>query len=135
MPRRKYTRPHKRGSNNSAHAAARNEARAAAVVQAADATLKELTSPAPAPVQEPAPPVTEPTYVPSKGEMDSHRRIAIVWKYEDLGCPPESEWGKHGGTMRQIADFLLMPDPCDYRPIRLSCDYRPKYGHLFAQTL
>ena len=35
-------------------------------------------------------------------------------KYELLECPPESEWGKHGGTLRQIADHLDMPPDCDY---------------------
>ena len=44
--------------------------------------------------------------------------MAIVNKYQMLNCPPESEWSKHGGTLRQIADHLEMPDPCDYRPIR-----------------
>ena len=43
---------------------------------------------------------TQPTYEPSKGGMDARERKAIILKYERLGCPPESEWGKHGGTLR-----------------------------------
>ena len=31
--------------------------------------------------------------------------------YQQLGCPPESEWGKHGGTLRQLADALLCFSP------------------------
>ena len=50
--------------------------------------------------------------------MSACQREAIVLKYELLGGPPESEWGRHGGTLRQIADFLEMPELCDYRPIR-----------------
>ena len=50
--------------------------------------------------------------------MDAHRRVAIVYKYELLGCPPQSEWGKQGGTMRQIADFIGMPESCNYQPVR-----------------
>ena len=42
--------------------------------------------------------------------MSACQREAIVLKYELLGGPPESEWGRHGGTLRQIADFLEMPD-------------------------
>ena len=41
-----------------------------------------------------------------------------VYWYQQLNCPPESEWGKHGGTLRQIADAFGMPSTCDYRPIR-----------------
>ena len=89
----------------------------AAVGQMADEALEEvLSAPPPQPMEETTP--VAPTYKPSKGTMDARRREAIVFKYELLGCPPESEWGKHGGTLRQIADFLEMPDPCDYRPIR-----------------
>ena len=47
---------------------------------------------------------------------DVRRLIGLL--YEELGCPPESEWSKHGGTLRQIADALKMSDPCDYAPIR-----------------
>ena len=50
--------------------------------------------------------------------MSACQREAIVLKYELLGGPLESEWGRHGGTLRQIADFLEMPELCDYRPIR-----------------
>jgi len=45
--------------------------------------------------------MTEPTYMPSKGEVDPHRHIPIVYWYEQLMCPAESEWGKHSGTLRQ----------------------------------
>ena len=50
--------------------------------------------------------------------MEARRREMIVYKYELHECPPESEWGKHSGTLRQIADYLEMPDPCDYTSIR-----------------
>ena len=62
--------------------------------------------------------VTEPAYEPSKGEVDKYKRMGYVAIYHMLGCPPKSMWGKHGGTLRQIADHFNMPDPCDYRPIR-----------------
>ena len=52
----------------------------------------------------------EPAYEPSEGTMSACQREAIVLKYELLGGPLESEWGRHGGTLRQIADFLEMPD-------------------------
>ena len=60
------------------------------------------------PAEEPQQPAPEPAYEPSKSEMNAHRRAAILHKYEQLKCPPASEWGKHGGTLRQIADFLEM---------------------------
>ena len=121
MPRYRSGRHHvKNGTNNTQQAAARDEARAAAIAaigQMADEALEEvLSAPSPQPMEETTP--VAPTYEPSKKTMDARRREAIVFKYELLGCPPESEWGKHGGTLRQIADFLKMPDPCDYRPIR-----------------
>ena len=52
-----------------------------------------------------------PAYQPSNGEMAAYRRMEIVAKYQRLNCPPESEWSKHGGVLRQIADSLDMPDP------------------------
>jgi len=55
----------------------------------------------------------EPACEPSNGELSSYKRMAIVSHYQQLGCPPESEWGKHGGTLRQIADAFDMLDPCD----------------------
>jgi len=33
--------------------------------------------------------------------MDARERKAIILKYERLGCPPESEWGKHEGTLHR----------------------------------
>ena len=64
------------------------------------------------------PTVIEPACEPSNGELASYKRMAIVYHYQQLGCPPESEWGNHGGTLRQLADAFDMPDPCDYRPIK-----------------
>ena len=95
----------KHGTNNAKQAAARDERRAAAIAtvdQMGDEALEDLLSPQPAPQEEVESPATEPTYEPSKGTMDARRREAIVLKYEMLGCPPESEWGKHGGTLRQF---------------------------------
>ena len=115
----------KRGTND-AKLAARRDQRAAAAAKAeararrlaAQQAAAAATSPAPRSDHNRASPVTAPTYEPSRGELASHKRVAIIYKYELLDCPPESEWGKHGGTLRQIADHLDMPDPCDYRPIR-----------------
>jgi hypothetical protein len=105
----------KRGTKNTNQATARDIRAAEAEIQALAAAEAATESPIPE-VASPVP--YEPTYVPSRGQLQSHKRVAIVYKYEQLGCPPESEWGKHGGTLRQIADHLDMPDPCDYRPIR-----------------
>ena len=71
-------------------------------------------------VEEPAEEVVspEPMYVPTKSDMEARKRQMMILKYEQLDCPPQSEWSKHGGTLRQIADFLEMPDPCDYRAIK-----------------
>ena len=108
----------KNGTKNKYQAANRDIRAAEAEIRARAAAQATTESPIPAtPIPEVASPY-EPTYVPSKGELQSHKRVAIVYKYEQLGCPPETEWGKHGGVLRQIADHLEMPDPCDYRPIR-----------------
>ena len=115
----------KPGTNNTQKAALRDQCAAAAAKAEARANLRALrllaiaaaTSP-PRANQHQASPVTVPTYEPSRGELAVHKRIAIVYKYELLKCPPESQWNKHGGTLRQIADHLDMPDPCDSRPIR-----------------
>lgn len=133
MPKLKHgNRGHAHGkgqkllAKNKDHAAARD---AAALKRAADATEAELLAAAealaalespPQPPAEAQPPAEqpEPEYVPSNGEMQAYKRMAIVCKYQMLGCPPESEWSQHGGVLRQIADHLDMPDPCDYRPIR-----------------
>ena len=61
------------------------------------------TSSASAPLEALSSPVLEPAYEPSEGTMSACQREAIVLKYELLGGPPESEWGRHGGTLRQIA--------------------------------
>ena len=125
MPRGRtgLSRPHgKPGTNNADQASRRDEHATPAERRAAGAERRAAAREAEAepPVEEEfsEAEMPEPTYAPSKGDMNSHRRIAIVYKYELLNCPPESEWGKHGGTLRQIADYLEMPDPCDYRPIR-----------------
>ena len=112
MPRYKPGRKGaKAGTNNTAQAAARGK-RAA---DAAEAELRvaaealaalEAPQPPPADVHPPLDPV--PAYKPSKGEFDSHKRMSIIFKYMELKCPPESEWGKHGGTLRQIADLSLI---------------------------
>ena len=100
------------GTNNKAQAAARNAATAERIATFIAVAKEALQSPPPAPPaeEEQPSPVTEPTYVPTTGEMEAHRRIAIVYKYERLDppCPPESEWGKHGGALSQIADHLGM---------------------------
>ena len=129
MPRRKnkLSRPKvKPGTNNADQAAARDEAAEERERLADNAALEAERLTAAAALLErlaaadamDAPMVIEPAYEPSKGEIDSYKRMAVVAKYQWLGCPPESEWSKHGGTLRQIADSLGMPDPCDYRPIR-----------------
>ena len=100
----------KRGTNNPEQAAARDERADAARRQAAAEALAALEHRPPAPIEALPSPVLEPVYEPSKGTMCARQRQAIVLKYERLGCPPESEWGRHGGTLRQIADFLEMPD-------------------------
>jgi len=105
---RKRHKP-KAGTKEANQAAARDERRAvaiAAVGTMADEALETLLSPPPAPATEVESPATTPTYEPSKGEMESREREAIVLKYERLGCPPESDWGKHNGTLHQIADFI-----------------------------
>ena len=105
-----------------AHTRQRADAAAAALL-AAEEALEAFNSP-PEAVEQPSP-GPEPAYVPSKGELQQYKRMAIVCKYQMLECPPESEWVKHGGTLRQIADYLDMQDPCDYRPIR---DVLQRYG-------
>lgn len=114
----------KGGTKNKHQVAARDEARAtaiAAVGTMADEALEALLSPPPAPAEEVVSEATcgpEPACEPSKGELDAYKRMAVVSAYQRLNCPPESEWAKHGGTLRQIADAFDMPDPCDYRPIK-----------------
>ena len=116
----KYVKP---GTNNKDQAAKRDAARAAAEEEAAAAALRGFRSP-PAAEQttEEATPATEiqmePAYVPSVPELQEQQRQAITWKYMALGCPPETEWSRHGGVLRQIADMIGLPDPCDYRPIK-----------------
>ena len=117
----------KHGTNNTQQAAARDEAKAAAVAAVgmmADEALEDLLSPQPSPEGDVQPPAIEPTCEPSKGEMDSYKRMAIVSHYQRLGCPPKSEWGKHGGTLRQLADHY----------IQIFAICHPKYGHFFAVT-
>ena len=121
MPRVSGHKKKKGGTNNVNQAAARDKRAADAAeaeLSAAAEALQALEAPVPPPaaVQPPTEPV--PAHEPSNGEMAAYRRMEIVSKYQRLGCPPESVWSKHGGTLRQIADHLEMPDPCDYRPIR-----------------
>ena len=122
MPRRPkgLGRPQvKHGTNNVKQAAVRDAAAAEAERRAAAAARAAAKKPEPPPpVEEPPLVPVEPTYIPAKGDMEAHKRMAIIFAYEQLNCPPVSEWAKHGGTLRQIADQLGMPDPCDYRPIR-----------------
>ena len=114
----------KGGTKNKHQVAARDEARTtaiAAVGTMADEALEALLSPPPAPAEEVVSEATcgpEPACEPSKGVLDAYKRMAVVSAYQRLNCPPESEWAKHGGTLRQIADAFDMPDPCDYRPIK-----------------
>ena len=91
---------------------------AEAELQAAAEALAALDEPAPAPAEEQPSTEPEPACEPSNGELASYKRMAIVSHYQQLGCPPESEWGKHGGTLRQLADAFDMPDPYDFRPIK-----------------
>jgi hypothetical protein len=114
----------KPGTRNKHQAAARDkraaDASEAELLAAAEA-LQALEAPAPPPavVQPPTEPV--PVYEPSNGEMAAYKRMAIVSAYQRLNCPPECEWGKHGGTLRQVEPSLL------YK--------HTKYGHFGAQTL
>ena len=111
----------KPGTHNRKQAAARDAARTAAIATVgtmADEALEALLSPPPAPAEQVVSPAIEPACEPSKGELDAYKRMAIVSAYQRLNCPPECEWGKHGGTLRQLADAFDMPDPCDYRPIK-----------------
>jgi hypothetical protein len=114
--------PKKKGGTNNANQAAARDKRAAdaaeAELLAAAEALQALEAPAPPPAAVQPPMEIKPAYEPSGGEMAAYRRMEIVSKYQRLGCPPESEWSKHGGVLRQIADSLDMPDPCDYRPIK-----------------
>ena len=128
MPRNngKQGRPHgkKPGTNNASQAAARDKRAAdaaAAEQQDAAEALAMLDEPAPAPPEEQPSMEPEPACEPSKGEMDSYKRVAILSAYHRLNCPPESEWSKHGGTLRQF-----------YYVRR---QYIIKYGHFRGQTL
>ena len=120
--RKSHVKP---GTTNPQYAAARDERAAAAArnasraqrLAAQQAEAAEM-SPAPRPHHQKASPLTESTYEPSRAELAAHKRVAIIYKYEQLGCPISDEWGMHGGTLRQIADHLGMPKRCDYRPIR-----------------
>ena len=113
-------------TNNAAQAAARDERAAAAaeefaafVEEAARAEKEALRADEEALRAEAQRQRTmKPAHVPSNGEWAAFKRQSIVFHYFELDCPPVSEWGKSGGTLRQIADALGMPDPCDYRPIR-----------------
>ena len=109
------------GTHNTAQAAARDRRAAdakAAKLRAAAEALAALEAPPPAPAEEVVSPEPEPACEPSKGELDAYKRMAIMSAYQRLNCPPECEWGKHGGTLRQLADAFDMPDTCDYRPIK-----------------
>ena len=111
----------KQGTKNVHQVSARDKRAAdaaAAELQAAAEALAALDEPAPAPAEEQPSLEPEPACEPSNGELASYKRMAIVSHYQRLGCPPESEWGKNGGTLRQLADAFDMPDPCDFRPIK-----------------
>ena len=68
MPWRNGERPHKKGTNNTVQAIARNKRQAAAIAAAEQAADDAVT---PAKAVEQASPVTEPARVPSKGEKDA----------------------------------------------------------------
>jgi len=104
----------KPGTNNAKQAAARDKRAAdasTAELQATAEALAALDDPAPVPTEEQPSPEPEAACEPSNGELASYKRMAIVSHYQQLGCPPESEWGKHGGTLRQLANAFDMPDP------------------------
>jgi len=101
-------------TNNAKQAAARDKRAAdasTAELQATAEALAALDDPAPVPTEEQPSPEPEAACEPSNGELASYKRMAIVSHYQQLGCPPESEWGKHGGTLRQLANAFDMPDP------------------------
>ena len=111
----------KKGTKNKHQAAARDKRTANAAeaeVLAAAEALRTMESPAPPPAVAQPSPETIPACEPSNGEMAAYKRMAIISKYQRLGCPPESESSKHGGVLRHIADEFELPDPCDYRPIK-----------------
>ena len=113
----------KAGTKEKGQAARRDERAAAAAAAerqaAAEAMADMNAAPTPAPNAAATPATAvEPAYQPSMCELNAFKRMAVVYFYMTLGCPPETEWGKHGGTLRQIADHLGMPDPCDYTHIR-----------------
>ena len=105
----------KAGTKHKGQAKDRDQNARKRAATARKAPAEPLTSPPPAKKQKAkTTPVTEPTYEPSTSLHESYRRITIIYHYEELGCPAESEWSKRGGTLRQIANELKMPDPCDY---------------------
>ena len=107
---------------------------AAALAAELEAAADLLGSPQPAPAEQPPPaaqPEPEPAYEPSNGEIDSYKRMGIVSVYHMLKCPPESEWGKHGGTLRQIADHLDMPPDCDYPMVDIN-DWRDSLQYILS---
>ena len=71
-----------------------------AELQAAAEALAALEAPPPPPADVQPPLESDSAYEPSTGKFNSHKRMAIVYKYMELKCPPESEWGKHGGPLR-----------------------------------
>ena len=113
MPSKKgFGKSKKAGTKEKGQAARRDATRAAAIAEAEQAPEEPVEEPSPPEPGVQASPATEPAYEPSRGEKDCYRRMTIVHKYQQLDCPPESEWGKHGGTLRQIADFLDSFLPC-----------------------
>ena len=117
MPRRTGTRPHKRGTNNTAQAAARDASRANALKQAADDALVALQAHAAAIPEAVEAPVVEARLPPQVDAV--RRREAIIYMWKHLGAPPADQWDTYGGPLRMIADWLAGRDKItDLRPIR-----------------
>lgn len=58
------------------------------------------------------------TAVENKVVQQERRRAAIINAYHGLGCPPEEQWWRRGGTVAIIArDWLHMKPNADVRPI------------------
>ena len=119
MPRgsNKVGRYKKHGTNNVDQAAARDEAAAtaaAAVQRAAAEALLAMESPAA--VVHPSP-ATAVQPRPNTVAQEERRRQAIVWKYEQLGSPPQELWRGPGGTLSIIRVWLELPYTADVRPI------------------
>ena len=104
----------KQGSRNKKKAAARDKraADAAAAKQQAAAEAEDD-------VEEPEDDSDgeQPTRVHDEAQ-EERRRQAIVYKFEELGAPPEEQWSGPGGTLAEIRKWLGLHCDADVRPIK-----------------